>query len=224
MFNLDIKYEDSDIIVCVKPAGVATQTKRMGQQDMESLLRNYRASKGEDTYIGVVHRLDQPVEGIMVFAKNKKASAELNRQIAKHGADKYYMAVCSNTEHPFKENDEGELVDYLLRDGRTNSSSVVDSSTKDAKKAELKYRVIKADKERAIVQVKLGTGRHHQIRVQFANAGHPLIGDQKYGKGVRGMNVALCSCRIGFEHPSTKKKMEFEIEPTNEQFRTLAMA
>lgn len=123
--DLQILYEDTDIIVCVKPAGVATQTRQLGQADMESLLKNYRAGKGEPPYIGVVHRLDQPVCGVMVFAKNKEAAADLSRQVKAKLADKYYYAMTDGV--PQKKKDR--LENYLLRDGKSNTSSVVPSHT-----------------------------------------------------------------------------------------------
>ena len=128
-----IIYEDEDIIVCKKPAGVATQTRRIGQADMESLLKNYRASKGELPYIGVVHRLDQPVEGIMVFAKNKEAAADLSRQIKTKLADKYYYAMTDGVP----EKKKGTLEDELLQNGKTNTSEVVERGTPQAKHASL---------------------------------------------------------------------------------------
>ena len=119
--EIRILFEDEQIIVCEKPAGVAVQTKRLGQADMESLLKNRRAGKGELPYIGVVHRLDQPVSGVMVFAKTKEAAAALGRQIASGLADKFYYAVTDGVPEAGK----GQFTDYLLRDGRTNTSAVV---------------------------------------------------------------------------------------------------
>ena len=121
--EIRILFEDEQIIVCEKPAGVAVQTKRLGQADMESLLKNRRAGKGEPPYIGVVHRLDQPVCGVMVFAKTKESAAALGRQIASGKADKFYYAVTDGVPEAGK----GQLTDYLLRDGRTNTSAVVES-------------------------------------------------------------------------------------------------
>jgi 23S rRNA pseudouridine1911/1915/1917 synthase len=150
--NLDIIYEDNDIILCRKPAGVATQTKRLGQQDMESLLKNYRAKKKEPPYIGVVHRLDQPVEGLMVFAKNQNAAASLSKQIQKKMIGKHYYAVSAHA--PAQK--EGRLEDYLITDKKTNVTTVVEDIDqnyvegdngagskipKDAKKAILEYKV-----------------------------------------------------------------------------------
>ncbi len=214
---LNILYEDEAILVCIKEAGVATQTKQMGQKDMESILKNYRVSKGELPYIGIVHRLDQPVSGVMVFAKTKDAAADLSRQIATKAADKYYYAVTDGVpeaKHSLKARC-GTLEDYLLRDGKANISKVVTKGTEGAKRAELSYEVLTQNGTCAIVRIKLETGRHHQIRVQMANAGWPLVGDKKYNfkenmKSSYG-TLSLCSYKIAFKHPVTKKKMEFEI-------------
>lgn len=215
---LHILYEDEAIIVCVKEAGVATQTKQFGQKDMESILKNYRAAKGEQPYIGIVHRLDQPVSGVMVFAKNKEAAADLSKQIATKAADKFYYAVTDGVPEAKNslKSGTGTLEDYLLRDGKSNISKVVSKGTAGAKRAELSYEVLTQNGKNAIVRIKLETGRHHQIRVQMAHAGWPLVGDRKYNfkENMQSMskNVSLCSYKIAFRHPVTKKKMEFEIE------------
>lgn len=210
--NLTILYEDEELLVCRKPAGVAVQTKKLGQADMESLLKNYRAEKGEPPYIGVVHRLDQPVEGVMVFAKTKEAAAALSRQIASKRADKCYYALVDGTPERKKET----LVDYLVRDGRTNTSTVAQRGGGDAKRAELSYEVIEQKDGRAVLKVRLETGRHHQIRVQLAHAGMPIVGDRKYNFRENitpsGLNLCLCSYRIGFRHPKSHKKLVFEID------------
>ena len=203
-----IIYEDEDIIVCKKPAGVATQTKRIGQADMESLLKNYRASKGEKPYIGVVHRLDQPVAGVMVFAKNKESASDLSRQIKTKRTDKYYYAMTDGVP----EEKKGILEDDLLQNGQTNTSEVVERGTLQAKHAKLSYEVIEQNGRNAILRIKLDTGRHHQIRVQFAHAGHPLLGDRKYGTAAcTSRQLMLCACRLEFTHPTTGEKMVFHL-------------
>lgn len=211
MTDLDILYEDDDIMVCYKPAGVATQTKNPGIQDMESLLKNYRARKKEPPYIGIVHRLDQPVEGVMVFAKNQKAAAELSKQVRDRAIGKYYYAVVKKTEG-FVLEEQGILTDYVLSDERSNVSKIVAKDTPMAKKAQLEYQVIGQAEDVLCVEILLHTGRHHQIRVQFANAGAPLLGDIKYGTK-KNTHLALCSYRIEFRHPRTKESMKFKIMP-----------
>ena len=214
MIDIEILFEDKDILICRKPAGVATQTKRLGQQDMESLLKNYRARKGEPPYIGVVHRLDQPVEGVMVFAKNQQAAAHLSKQVQDRVIGKHYYAVsagCSNEN-------EGVLEDYLLTDKKTNFTQVVDEKTNNAKKAKLEYRVVESKDSKSLFDIKLHTGRQHQIRVQFANIGCPLMGDSKYGDAGEREQLALCSYKLEFEHPTKKIPMKFEIQPINKVF------
>lgn len=214
MNKLDIIYEDGDILVCHKPAGVATQTKRLGQQDMESLLKNYRAKKGEPPQIWVVHRLDQPVEGVMVFAKNQKAAADLSKQVQQHIIGKYYYAVSAHVPNE----KAGVVEDYLLTNKKANVTQVVEAGVKDAKKAKLEYEVVDTTEDKTFIRVKLHTGRQHQIRVQLAHMGCPLIGDSKYGDGASKEGLALCSYRLEFLHPTMKKEMRFEVEPKGKIF------
>lgn len=223
MNNLEIIFEDRDILVCRKPAGVATQTKRLGQQDMESLLKNYRAKKGEPPYIGIVHRLDQPVEGVMVFAKTQQAAAHLSKQVQDRVIGKYYYAVSTNA--PMEK--EGVLEDYLLTDKKTNFTQVVDRTgdkrsvtdlPKGAKKAKLEYKVVETKENKTLFNIKLHTGRQHQIRVQMAYMGCPLVGDSKYGEARDREQLALCSYKLEFEHPTKKIPMKFEIQPIGKTF------
>lgn len=217
--QIEILKEDNDILVCRKPAGIPVQTAKMGQQDMVSLLKNHRAAERETPEIYVVHRLDQPVEGVMVFAKNPRAAAALSRQIQGKTVDKYYRALVEGVPDPA----EGRLEDYLLRDGKTNTSRVVTSKTDGAKKADLSYRVleIREDRSVSLLEIRLETGRHHQIRVQMAHAGHPLVGDKKYNPGCTSeyLPIGLSSVRIAFCHPTTGRRLEYVIEPTGEAFR-----
>ena len=224
----DIIYEDADILLAHKPAGIPVQTKRVGQKDMVSILKNYRAQKSEEPYIAVVHRLDQPVEGILLFAKTKEAASVLSSQLQEGCMDKYYRAVvCNRREEQLSAGDGGILADYLLKDQRMNFSKTVSENIKGAKKAVLRYEVLKTKGILAEVWIQLETGRHHQIRVQMANAGLPLAGDMKYGwkddllSAGYGKNPALCSVKIVFIHPKSGKKMEFETQPKNPVFQLL---
>lgn len=216
--NAAIVYEDQDIIVVHKPAGIATQTARIGQADVESELKNYRHKKGEDSYIGVVHRLDQPVEGLLVFAKNQVAAKKLTEDLQAGKLKKYYHALVPETN-----GDNGKLEDYLLKNGTTNLSEVVSKDTKGAKHALLAWEFVKhCQKDNVnykLIQVEIFTGRHHQIRVQMAHANMPLLGDNKYGNeqscklsealGIR--QTALLASKIILIHPRTKEQMEFTI-------------
>lgn len=217
----NILYEDKEILVCRKPAGMPVQAARIGTMDMESALKNYLAQKepGKMPYLGIIHRLDQPVEGVLVFAKTPGAAGNLSKQIMAGGAGKYYMAV---TEGKIT-NTEGTLTNYLKKNGRANMSQVVPENTQGAKKAILHYQVLDQKevngKTRTLLKIKLETGRHHQIRVQMAHAGMPLLGDMKYNPiGEKGISLGLCSSSLVFKHPKTGKQMKFETEPQGSAF------
>lgn len=215
--QLQIIYEDNGVVVCHKLPGIAVQSPRAGKQDMVSLLRNYFARKKENTEIFLVHRLDQPVEGVMVFARTKEAAANLSSQVQKRQMDKQYLAV---VEGRF-EKKSGTLENFLIRDGKTNTSSVAEKEGKGAKKARLSYEVLEETEKDSLVKVILETGRHHQIRVQMAYAGHPLVGDKKYNPQCEAgyQPVGLCSVKTAFVHPLTGKQMEFEVEPQGTLFK-----
>ena len=231
-FCPEILMEDGDVLICRKPAGIPVQAKRRGQLDFEGALKNYRALKQEPPEIYVVHRLDQPVEGIMVFARNARAAAILSRQVQEKSVEKQYLALA---EGQFPEK-TGHLEDYLLKDGKNNTSQVVPKGTKGAKAARLSYEVekviLKSEQSAGIfetscqsdsvslLRIWLDTGRHHQIRVQMAHAGHPLVGDKKYNQNCpKGyMPVGLCSVRTSFRHPKTGEWMEFAAEPEGKLF------
>lgn len=220
--NLHILFEDDYIIVCYKPAGIPTQTAKLGAADMVSLLKNYlyKSQKvKKEPYVAVIHRLDQPVEGVLVFAKTPFAAKELNKGMQQGaGFGKYYKAVLCGI--PAKES--GRLENCLVKDGKTNTSKVCGTTEKDAKKAILNYEVLSKEDDKCLVKVKLETGRHHQIRVQMAHIGCPIWGDTKYGVQEEGKiwkQIALCAYQLEFVHPKTKKKMVFEIEPEGEGFK-----
>lgn len=218
--ELNILYEDDAILVCHKPAGIATQSSRIGQMDLVSMVANYRSRKGEEPYVGLVHRLDQPVEGVMVFGKTKKATGALSAQVSSRQIVKQYYALVEGCP----KEEEGQLTDYLLKDGRTNTSRVVKEKDPAAKKACLSYRVVRRLEKQSLLLITLHTGRHHQIRVQLAHAGFPVTGDRKYGhlqEGASYMPLGLCSCRLSFCHPETGKMMEFAIHPEGPAFRVI---
>ncbi len=229
----NIIFEDEHMIVVYKPAGIATQTARVGQQDMVSELKNYLAKKPEyqgkgEPYLGVVHRLDQPVSGILVFAKNQKAAAGLSAQVSSKRMGKYYYAVIYGI--PVK--DEDRLEDYLFKDGGTNRSLVVDKDFPQAKKAILLYKkmrtmiILEEEQEVSLMEIQLLTGRHHQIRAQLSHSGMPLLGDSKYGsekskllsREIGCRDVALGAYKLILQHPITKKEMVFERQPEEKIF------
>lgn len=217
-----IIYEDADCIVCRKLAGVPTQSGKTTETDMVSELKNYRALKGESTYLGLCHRLDQPVEGVMVFAKNKEAAAKLSEQVANRKVGKYYYALILGQISPLS----GEMLDHMKKDDSKYGSMICDGEDPEGKIARLKYqtvstRVMQGEVVASLIQIKLETGRLHQIRLQFANKDHPLIGDRKYGAGKSdhiGRTIALCSYKLEFCHPKTGEELCFSIRPQNSIF------
>ena len=223
---LKLLYEDHSIIVVEKPIGIESQSSRSFEPDMVSEIKKHIRSLSTDKkepYVGVIHRLDKPVSGVMVYAKTQKAAAALSRQVQDGTMKKIYRAVLCGKPV----DNVGNYVDYLRKDGKNNRSAIVDKGISDAKRAELNYRVVDSLEEDGqiltLVEIELLTGRHHQIRVQFAGHGTPLWGDQKYNPqfaqgGRRGVSVALSACRLAFCHPVTQKQMEFSMEPQGEIF------
>lgn len=221
--NSTIIYEDNEIIVCEKMPNLPTQTDKIGQMDLVSEIKNYLAKENgvSNPYLGVIHRLDQPVHGVLVFAKTPLAAKELTRQITNHTLKKHYYAItCGQLVAT-----EATLVDYLAKDAKTNFSKVVSPQTPGAKKAELTYHHVETKNNLHLMEIDLLTGRHHQIRVQMAHAGLPLLGDVKYGNASTELiqnqadTVALCAYKITFSHPKNKKAMTFVIKPSMEAFQ-----
>jgi 23S rRNA pseudouridine1911/1915/1917 synthase len=225
---MKIEFEDDDILVVYKEAGLPVQAGRTSRTDLVSMLKNYLHGKAPleaEPYLGIIHRLDQPVEGLLLFAKNRKAAAQLSRQVsAKSDMQKVYQAIvmlpdaaalakAKNAQHRVV-----TLSDDLLRDYQTNMSSVVQPGTQDSKTAELTYRTLRIaqDGRTALMEIHLHTGRHHQIRVQMAHAGMPLMGDRKYGPADPEYKGGLCLCAasVRFRHPSTGQKMQYSIVPS----------
>ena len=241
-----IIFEDKHVLVIQKPAGLATQTARVDQQDVVSELKNHLAGA---PYLGIVHRLDQPVEGLIVFGKNKSATASLSAQLGHQDKDgtlnkRYYCVICGKV--PAK---DGQLVDYLYKDVYASGNAIVlsaDAAKQNprAKLASLQYHIlqekeiviekncIEQDADRlspvwlSLADVQIDTGRFHQIRAQMAHSGMCLLGDGRYGDdharkiseqlGIRG--AALCAYSLEFVHPISKKKMHFQIKPEGPGF------
>ncbi len=211
---MKVLYEDNQIIVVEKEPNIPSQADKTGDVDMLTLVKQYikeKYNKPGEVYIGLVHRLDRPVGGVMCFARTSKAAARLCEQVRNKTLKKTYIAVVDGKI----DDKSGVLEDYLYKDERNNISKVVDQNKKNAKLAKLEYEVLDYDAKRDLttVRIKLYTGRHHQIRVQFANFGHSLFGDQKYGTRGRGKQIRLWASSLSFEHPVKKELMTFDSKP-----------
>ena len=213
---LNILYEDNHIIVVVKEPGIPSQADKTRDDDMLTIIKAYlkeKYNKPGNVYLGLVHRLDRSVGGVMVFAKTSKAASRLSEQVRNKQVNKNYIAVVKGK----MENSKGVMQDYLVKDERKNKSFVTNKNTKNAKFSELEYEVLKYDEvtHMSLVKIDLKTGRHHQIRVQFSNRNHPLLGDSKYGKNPNNINIALFAKSISFIHPTTKEKLTFSLDIPN---------
>lgn len=211
---MKVIYEDNHIIVVEKKPNIPSQADKTGDIDMLTLVKDYikkKYNKPGNVYLGLVHRLDRPVGGVMVFAKTSKAASRLSDQVRQKAFKKEYLAVVDGKI----EDKVGTLEDYLYKDERNNISKVVSENKKNAKFAKLDYEVLKYNKVKdlSLVRVNLHTGRHHQIRVQLSNFGNSIFGDQKYGTRGKGKQIALWSYLLIIEHPITKEKMTFKDLP-----------
>lgn len=214
MQELRIIYEDNHIIVVEKKPNIPSQSDKTGDIDMLTIVKEYikeKYNKPGNVYLGLVHRLDRPVGGIMIFAKTSKAASRLSNQVREKIFKKEYLAVVDGEF----EQKKGTLRDYLYKDERNNISKVVKKGKKNAKLANLDYEVLKYNnvKNLSLVKINLHTGRHHQIRVQLANFNHSIFGDQKYGTRGKGKQIALWAYKLTIIHPITKEEMEFTDFP-----------
>ncbi len=214
MQKLNVLYEDNHVIVVEKIVNVPSQADKTGDVDMLSIIKDYlkeKYNKPGNVYLGLVHRLDRPVGGVMVFAKTSKAAARLSEQVRVKEFEKKYLVIVNGNIEP----KNGEFEDYLLKNEKKNMSRVVSEGTKNAKYANLEYNVLKYNEEidLSVVKVYLHTGRHHQIRVQFSSRGHSIYGDQKYGGRGHGKQIALWAYSLSFMHPVSKERMEFKVLP-----------
>lgn len=228
-----IRFEDAAVMIVHKPPFLAAETKNPRQQDVVSLLKNCRAARGEEAYIGLVHRLDQPVEGLLVLAKTPQAAGALSAAFAAGEVTKEYLAVVMGVMP-----EQGTLVHTMKKNGRTNMSRIVPEGTPGGRMARLSYERLAVADEKSLLAVRLLTGRHHQIRVQLAAVSHPLCGDEKYGarasetgtgahndtRGIQKIPPALCSSRLVFAHPLSGARMEFVTRPTGGGFALFSTA
>ena len=215
--DLKVIFEDNHIIVVEKPVNIPSQGDKTGDEDMLTIIKKYlieKYNKKGDAYLGLVHRLDRPTGGVMVFAKTSKAASRLSEQIREKVFEKEYLCIVDGK----LEEQNGEYEDYLVKNEKNNLSRISDPKNKNAKLAKLYYKVLKYNEETnlSLVRVKLYTGRHHQIRVQFASRNHSLYGDQKYGTRGRGKQLCLWAYKISFLHPISKERIEFEDYPEAE--------
>ncbi|MGM9878365.1 MAG: RluA family pseudouridine synthase [Bacilli bacterium] len=205
--NINILYEDNHLLVVEKPINIPVQADSSKDEDLLTILKKYikeKYNKPGNVYLGLVHRLDRPVGGVMVFAKTSKCSSRLSEQIRTNKFIKIYNAVCLN-----KINDSGRLEDYLLKDTKKNIVKV----DKSGKKSILYYKRLDYRDNLSLVEIRLETGRSHQIRVQLSNNNNPLYGDQKYNKNSKvGQQLALFAKRLEFNHPISNEHMIFELQ------------
>lgn len=214
MEKLNVIYEDNHIIVVEKPVNIPSQGDKTGDIDMLTIIKKYikeKYNKPGDVYLGLVHRLDRPVGGVMVFAKTSKAAGRLSEQVRVKDFKKKYLVIVDGK----MEAEKGFLEDYLLKNEKLNMSKVVKEGTKNAKLAKLDYEVVKYNEETnlSLLKINLHTGRHHQIRVQLSNSGHSIYGDQKYGTRGRGKQICLWAYELSILHPITKEIMTFKVLP-----------
>ena len=222
---MTVVYEDNHIIIVNKTASEIVQRDKTGDTPLSETVKQYlkeKYSKPGNVFIGVAHRLDRPVSGLVVFAKTSKALSRLNEMFKNSEVKKTYWAVVKNLPRE----EEGELVNYLVRNEKQNKSYAYDKEVPGSKKAILHYRLIGRSQNYYLLEIDLKTGRHHQIRVQMAGAGAPLWGDNKYNPefvNKRGyFPIALRAFRLSFCHPTTGKRMEFEVPCNWEQLETKA--
>ena len=203
---MEILYSDDRVVVCVKPQGILSTDEPGG---LPELIR--KALGDEQVVVKTVHRLDRAVGGLMVLARTARAASDISKQIETGLFEKEYTAVAYGFPPA-----QGLLEDYLKRDPARKMTYVVPKEEKDARIARLNYQVLDTNSQFSKVWVKLETGRTHQIRVQFSSRGWPLVGDRKYADRQDECNIALWSTRLVFYHPRTGKKMEFRLEPPDQ--------
>ena len=209
--KLNIIYEDNHLLVVEKPAKIPVQEDSSKDIDMLTLLKDYRKineNKPGEAFIGLVHRLDRPVSGIMVFAKTSKAASRLSDQIRQNTFHKTYLAVVEGTLPS-----QGKFEDYLIKNEKENISYV--TTKEKGKYSCLEYQVLSTKDNLSLVEINLITGRSHQIRVQFSSKNHPLIGDSKYGHNPNNIDIALFAKSITFNHPTTKEELTFTLDIPN---------
>ena len=209
--KINIIYEDNHLLVIEKPINIPVQKDNTNDIDLITMLKDYRKkneNKPGEAYLGLVHRLDRPVGGIMVFAKTSKAASRLSDQIRTNTFHKTYLTVIQGVIPK-----EGVFEDYLVKNEKENISYV--TSKEKGKYSKLEYKLLNTKDNLSLVRINLITGRSHQIRVQFSSRNHPLIGDSKYGDNPNNISIALYAESITFNHPTTKEKLTFTLNKPN---------
>lgn len=218
--TIKVLFEDNHLISVIKPNGIPVQKDSSNDEDLQSLTKGYlkkKYSKPGNVFLAMVHRLDRPVGGVMVFAKTSKAASRLSDQIRKGLWKKTYIAVVDGVP----EKNKGTLKDYLLKDRATNTVSVVQKGVEGSKEALLEYKVLKTEGSRSMLEIDLKTGRSHQIRVQLSSRKMPIVNDHRYNsQHERGKDIALWSNVLKIIHPVTGEKLSFEAQ-TPECFEKL---
>lgn len=214
MEDLKVIYEDNHVIVVVKPQNLPTQEDESKDKDLLTIIKEYikeKENKPGNVYVGLVHRLDRPTGGVMVFAKTSKAASRLTDQIQNGDFKKRYLAVVNGKPREKR----GKLVNFLKKNARTNTVDIVPELSHGAKRAELDYEIVEEKEKVSLANIQLYTGRSHQIRVQMKNISCPVYGDVKYGGDIlaKGHNLALWAFELKFIHPTTKENMTFKVYP-----------
>lgn len=214
-FNINIIYEDNHLLVVEKPCNVLMQSDETNDDDLLSILKRYlvtKYNKPGDAFLGMVHRLDRPVGGVVVFAKTSKAASRLSNQIRLNKMEKTYLAVVLGDV----EQEKATLKDYLYKDKKSNTVKVVEPLHEEAKLATLKYELLEHKQNLSLLKIDLITGRSHQIRVQFASRNNPLWGDQRYNPQAEiKQQIALWAYKLSFFHPISNQRLTFTSKPND---------
>ena len=217
---INVVYEDNHVIVAVKPPNMLSQADKTKDADILSMVKEYikvKYNKPGNVYVGLVHRLDRPVGGLMVFARTSKAAARLSAQMREHDMGREYLCV---TEGQVK--DKFTLINYLIQNERMNRVMVCDADERGAQEAILHGHCLSRKGGLSLCSLRLETGRKHQIRVQMKEMGAPLWGDHRYGHGIPGQQIALWGYKLTFEHPTTKNIMTFQHLPCGSVWNNFA--
>jgi len=213
MIEPNIIYEDNHVIVVIKPHNVSVQEDESKDPDMLTIIKEFlkvRDNKPGNVFLGLVHRLDRPTGGVMVFAKTSKAASRLSKELKDKHLRKHYLCVV-NGKPQLATN---RLVTYLKKDEKTNTVRIAPKLEEGSKEAILEYTLIETKNKYSLIDVDLITGRSHQIRVQMsAQLNTPIFGDFKYGDKGHGGNLALWAYELTFAHPTTKENMRFTVAP-----------